>query len=396
MRADSVLNRPKQPVGAVPAGGDGQARRLRVAVVTESFLPSSNGVTTGACRTLEHLARRGHDAIVICPGPAPETFASAPVIGVPSFSYRRFPIGMPSTKVIRTLAGFAPDVVHLAAPFVLGAAGVTAAGQLSLPSVAVFSSELSGFARHGQDGEFTSGAWRWIRRIHAQADVTLAPSTPACERLTAHGVPRVVLWQRGTDGDRFTPRRRTTAGVDALRARLSADGQVLVGHLGGLTTRGQVERLAALTGLPGVQVVADGPDEMLRGTGILPLGRLDGEQLADAHAALDLFVQPGESAEDPGPGLLAAMSSGVPVVVPAGGRAAALVAPGLNGLLFGADDVAGLRIAVTGLAADDEQRRWMGIAARVGLERRTWERLGDELIGHYRTAIARRPPAMIA
>jgi phosphatidylinositol alpha 1,6-mannosyltransferase len=390
MRSESTVSRG----GSVTGSGPGERRRLRVAVVTESFLPSSNPVTTQVCRVLEHLARRGHDAVVICPGPAPESFAGARVIGVPAFSYRRFPVGLPSSKVMRTLAGFGPDVVHLAAPFVLGATGVTAAGQLGLPSVAVFSGELSGLARRGgADGDFSVAAWRWIRRVHQQADLTLAPDDGALGRLQAHGVPRLALWERGVDGDLFTPRRRGTAAVGALRARLAPRGEALVGHLGRLTTRAQVERLAALGALPGVKVVI-GDSAVGAPESVATLGALTGTDLADAHAALDLYVQPDEFA--PPTDLQPAMSSGVPVLAPGTGRSGALIAPGLNGLLYGVHDVAGLRAAVAGLVADPEQRRWMGGAARVGTERRTWEHLGDELIGHYRAALAARRPALIA
>lgn len=371
-------------------GMPGTQRRLRVAVVTESFLPSANPVTSGVCRVLEHLARRGHDAVVVCPGPAPESFAGARVIGVPSFSYRQFPVGLPSSRVMRTLAAFAPDVVHLASPFVLGATGLTAAQQLGLPTVATFSGELSGLARR-RGPDFAPGAWRWIRRIHQQADLTLAPDLETLERLQAHGVPRLALWERGVDGDLFTPRRRGSAAVEALRARLAPDGEALVGHLGRLTTRAQVERLAALEALPGVRVVIG---ESAVGAPVATLGALSGEALADAHAALDIYVQPDEFA--PATDLQRAMSSGVPVLAPATGRSGALVAPGLNGLLYGVHDVAGLRSAVADLVADSEQRRWMGSAARVGLERRTWEQLGDELVSHYRAAVAGRRPAMIA
>ena len=369
-------------------------RRLRVAVVAESFLPTGNGVTTSVCRTLEHLSRRGHDAVVICPGPAPESFAGARVIGVPSFSYRQFPVGLPSSKVMRTLASFAPDVVHVASPFILGAAGLTAAGQLGVPTVAVFQTDVAGFARRHHAGLLHGAAWRWIRRIHEQADLTLAPSSSAMAELRGHAVPRLALWQRGVDGERFTPRRRNTPAVEQLRARLAPNGEVLVGYVGRLAAEKRVERLAALAGMPGVRLVVIGDGQQRRSLerklgGAAFLGWLDGDELADAYAALDIFVHTGTE-ETFGQTLQEAMASGVPVVAPAAGGPLDQVAPGLNGLLYPGEDNAAMRTAVASLVADRDQRRWMGTAARVGVERSTWEQLGDELIGHYRSVLGQR------
>jgi phosphatidylinositol alpha 1,6-mannosyltransferase len=378
---------------------NGSPKRLRVAVVTESFLPTGNGVTTSVCRTLEHLNRRGHDAVVICPGPAPDSFAGAPVSTVPSISYRQFPVGLPSSKVMRTLASFAPDIVHLASPFVLGAAGVTAAGQLGVPTVAVFQTDVAGFARRHRAGLLHGAAWRWIRRIHEQADLTLAPSSSALAELRDRAVPRLALWQRGVDGERFTPRRRNTPAVTALRARLAPNGEVLVGYVGRLAAEKRVERLAALAGMPGVRlvVVGSGPqhrslEKALAPAGAAFLGWLDGDDLADAFAALDVFVHTGTN-DTFGQTLQEAMASGVPVVAPAAGGPLDLVAPGLNGLLYPGEDDAALRRAVAALVTDPEQRRWMGTAARVGVERSTWDQLGDQLIGHYRTVLGQRSVA---
>jgi phosphatidylinositol alpha 1,6-mannosyltransferase len=378
---------------------NGSPKRLRVAVVTESFLPTGNGVTTTVCRTLEHLNRRGHDTVVICPGPAPESFAGARVIGVPSISYRGFPVGLPSSKVIRTLASFAPDIVHLASPFVLGSAGVTAAGQLGLPTVAVFQTDVAGFARRHHAAVLQNATWRWIRRIHEQADLTLAPSSSTLEELRGHAVPRLALWQRGVDGERFTPHRRSSPAVAALRARLAPNGEVLVGYVGRLSAEKRVERLAAAAGVPGVRlvVVGDGPQasalaRTLRPSGAAFLGWLDGDELADAYAALDVFVHTGT--EDTfGQTLQEAMASGVPVVAPARGGPVDLVAPGLNGLLYPPEDDAELRAALATLAGDADQRRWMGTAARLGVERRTWQLLGDQLIEHYRSVLRQRSAA---
>jgi phosphatidylinositol alpha 1,6-mannosyltransferase len=320
------------------------------------------------------------------------------VITVPSVTYRQFPIGLPSSRVMRTIAAFAPDVVHLASPFVVGARGVTAASQLGVPSVAVFQTDVAGFAaRHGA-GFLAGPAWRWIRRLHEQADLTLVPSAAALTDLGAHAVPRLALWQRGVDGQRFSPARRDTPSVQQLRQRLAPGGEALVGYIGRLAPEKRVERLARLAGIPGIRVVVggDGPgrrsaQRALRHLDPEFLGWLDGDELADAYAALDVFVHTGTD-ETFGQTIQEAMASGVPVVAPGRGGPLDLVTPGVNGLLYGCDDDDGMRRAVAGLCADDAQRAFMGAAARTSVEQRTWEALGDELLAHYHSVIGTRVP----
>ena len=60
-----------------------------------------------------------------------------------------------------------------------------------------------------------------------------------------------------------------------------------------------------------------------------------------------------------------------------------LVRHGENGYLYPPDDVDQLRGAVRRLVADAPLRERLGAAARLSVEGRSWDVLGDQLIGHY-------------
>ncbi len=355
---------------------------MRVAIVTESFLPRVNGVTNSVLRVLEHLSAHGHQALVVAPGAGADDHRGTPVVRVPAVDLPRvssLPVGVPTRRVLTALADFGPDVVHLASPFVMGARGVWAARRLGIPTVAVYQTDIAGFAGHYGLGLTARAAWRWTRRLHAQADRTLAPSTWAVEALQEHGVPRVHRWGRGVDVELFHPSRRDAA----LRASLAPGGELLVGYVGRLSPEKRVDRLAALADLPGVRlvVVGEGPEEaQLRRDlpGAAFLGFKSGTDLAAAYASLDVFVHTGPH-ETFCQAVQEALASGVPVVAPDAGGPRDLVRPD-TGYLF-ADDVQ-LRRAVVELG-DPLRRRRFGQAARRWVRGRTWSAVCDELLGHY-------------
>ncbi|WP_416351744.1 glycosyltransferase, partial [Streptomyces rochei] len=84
------------------------------------------------------------------------------------------------------IAGHRADIVHLASPFVLGVRGMAAAARLGVPAVAVYQTDLAGYARTYM-GAGEAAAWRRIRSVHGAADLTLAPSSAALRDLEAHG-----------------------------------------------------------------------------------------------------------------------------------------------------------------------------------------------------------------
>ena len=231
----------------------------RVAIVSESFLPTLNGVTTSVVKLMEHLADRGDEAILIVPAAgSPRSYAGFRVHEVPALAYRQFPVGLPNSQISGLLARFRPDVVHVASPFLLGAQSIAAANRLGVPSVAIYQTDVSGYARRNRLAVASNFAWRIVRWIHEGADLTLAPSSTAIAALEDAGVPRLERWGRGVDTDRYHPGHRYTARAQELRAELAPNGEVILGYVGRIAPEKSIERLAELAGIPGIRIVIVG------------------------------------------------------------------------------------------------------------------------------------------
>ena len=363
---------------------------MRVAIVAESFLPNVNGVSNSVLRVLEHLHRTGHEALVIAPDnprreqPAERVYNGTRVHRVPSRMFpavTSLPLGVPRPELVRVLRGFDPHVVHLASPALLGYGGLLAARRLGVPTVAVYQTDIAGFAESYGLRLAAPAAWAWIRHLHARADRTLAPSTAAIKNLHANGVPRVHHWARGVDSTGFAPSARS----EVVRAQWSPEGRPIVGFVGRLAPEKHVERLAVLAQRGDLQVVivGDGIDR-LKLQGLMPsavfTGALYGQELATAFASMDVFVHTGEH-ETFCQTIQEALASGVPVVAPDAGGPRDLVAPFRTGVLLPVEGFeSGLLRSVDHLLA---QRPRYSANARRSVIDRSWPRICDQLLEHY-------------
>ncbi len=361
---------------------------MRIAVASESFLPRINGVTNSVARVLEHVERTGETAIVYAPGvEAGSSYAGVEVIGlpwVPMPGYREVCISTAGTRTfVNHFREFRPDVIHLASPFVIGPPVIRAARSLGIPVVAVFQTDMAGFASQYGLSALQDMAWNRLRRIHDGADVTLVPSSATYAMLEAQGFSRLALWPRGVDVDRFNPLHRS----EQLRQRLGAPDKVVVGYMGRLAHEKEVSQLAVFNDDPRIQVVivGDGPARsslQVQLPRAVFTGLLTGHELAQTVASLDVAVHTGRH-ETFCQSVQEAMASGVPVVAPASGGPLDLVQPSRTGWLYRPGDADDLRQWVTDLVGDGYKRTAMGQAARDAVEHRTWSHIGDLLFSHY-------------
>jgi phosphatidylinositol alpha 1,6-mannosyltransferase len=364
---------------------------MKIAIVTEAFLPQVNGVTNSVLRLLEYSKSQGHEVLIIAPESegAPTQYLGYKIKHVPSLSMKKLiPVGVPSKFLEPLLEGFAPDVIHLASPIFLGHYVTKIAKRLQIPTVSIYQTDIAGFARHYGLTIAHSTLWRWISRIHQNSDLTLAPSEWSCRELTNNGVGNVRLWKRGVNLENFQPSRRDAS----LRAELSDNGsKTIIGYVGRLANEKRIDDLAILDSQSDIQlvIVGVGPAEA-KFRKSLPNARFVGYQsgleLARYVASFDLFVHTGKH-ETFCQSIQEALASGVPVIGPNSGGPVDLISHGVTGLLIDTANPFELLAAVDTLRSNPEFQQ-MRFAAREAVKHRTWDYINSQLMDHYLDAIA--------
>jgi len=363
--------------------------KLKVAVVTESFLPQLNGVSNSVVRILETLKEQGHDAILIAPSAPSDTHLGFPVIRTSRFLFRGFPVALPLLNLTSILRSFNPDLVHVASPAILGRQALAVSRRLGIPTVAVYQTDLIGYSKKYGLGLLEGFGRAMVRRMHRMATLNLAPTQKSLDELAALGVPRLQVWGRGVDLDNFSPKRRKSVEVKALRSKLAPGGETIIGYVGRVAPEKQVDRLVELLPLKNATfvVVGDGPErealsQQFAGHNVNFVGPKTGEDLFNHYAAFDVFVHFGER-ETFGQTIQEALASGVPIVAPDRGGPSVLIDHGGTGLLVDPDSHNAYFEPVRRLHENVKLRDKMAKAASASMKNRTWSANNQKLLDFY-------------
>jgi glycosyltransferase involved in cell wall biosynthesis/putative flippase GtrA len=365
---------------------------VRIAFVTETWLPSTDGVVTRMTSTIRELRRSGHDVLIIAPEGGEDGYLGATVRGVPTFALRRVyggkRWGFPLPRIGGYLREFQPDIVHVVNPMMMGIVAVIAARLARLPLVASYHTDVARYASYYKLGFLRPVIWWLLRRLHGQAEVNLATSGATCAELREHRIPRVALWRRGVDLELFRPRGGP---VPVPREPLFRTDPVTALYVGRIAAEKGLDRLAPLTLADNTRLllVGDGPQraeltELFPSHSTSFLGILHGDDLADQYANADVFVFP-STTDTLGLVLLEALASGLPIVAADSPASRELLAESPAARLFPPQESEKLPALVHELACDPAAKR----LARAEAEQWSWPAATSELLEHYRTAFAR-------
>ena len=193
--------------------------------------------------------------------------------------------------------------------------------------------------------------------------------------------------------DSYHPNRKSQDAAAANRATWAPNGETLVGFVGRLAPEKQVIRMRELFDLKNTRfvVIGDGPERKrleteFEGHPVTFAGKLVGEELANAYAALDVFVHFGTE-ETFGQTIQEAQATGLPVVAPAAGGPKFLINSGVDGFLVDVEADNDFVSPVANLVKDAALRAVIGEGARRAVLAKSWAENNAKLIKHYREAM---------
>jgi len=368
---------------------------LKIAIVTESFLPKIDGIVTMLTNTVECLRRNGDEVMIFAPSGGPSELFGAEVVAMPSVAfplYKELRLALPRTSMRQKLEEFQPDVLHAFEPVLLGVGGIYYSAELRIPLVISYHTNLPAYLRYYQLGFIEELTWALMRLRHGCANLNLCTSTAMMEELEGHGIDHLALWERAVDSGLFRPEMSSAE----MRLRLSGENPEwpLLLYVGRLSAEKDIVRLKELFSVvPGMRlaIVGDGPlrselERKFTGTATVFAGYMRGDELASAYASADLFVLPSRT-ETLGLVLLEAMAAGCPVVACRAGGVPDAIEDDVTGFLFDPGQDGSLAATVQQAWKSKSRLEEIRRTARQDVERHSWARATSQLRQLYCEAI---------
>lgn len=368
---------------------------LRVAIFTGNYNYVRDGANQALNRLADYLLRSGAKVRIYSPtvkNPAFEPkgeLVHIPYLPIPGRSEYKFGIAIPP-RARRDLRAFAPNILHVASPEILGHRAVTLAHKWDLPVVASVHTRFETYPRYYGLAFLEPVVLAILRRFYRRCDAIFAPSDSMAQLLRDQRMNYDVgIWTRGIDREIFNPGRRD---MEWRRSLGIEDDVPTIGFVGRVVMEkgldvfsDTIDRLARRQVRHKVLVIGEGPAREWfekRLPDACFAGFQAGPDLGRAVASMDILFNPSVT-ETFGNVTLEAMAAGLPVVAARATGSESLVTDGVTGRLIRPGACDQFCEALAHYCSDSEARIAAGRAGCEISKRFGWDEVNQELIDAY-------------
>ncbi|KAI9009178.1 hypothetical protein DFJ74DRAFT_772775 [Hyaloraphidium curvatum] len=309
------------------AEGEGRGRGKRILFVTDTYLPSVNGVVTTIRNLIIHAQKLGHEVHII----EPSQFTT---VGFPAYPEVR--LALTPWLVGLRIIDVSPDAIHIFTEGPLGGAARIFCCKREIPFTTSYHTRFPEYLDEliGLPAAVCYPFLSWFHRPTRGCLVPTAGVKRDLEQRLGDGIA-LVPWTRGVDAELFCPAMREAAAEAGVYAGLRRPVILCVSRI---SREKNVEEFCALDDSLGTKVlVGEGPQraylEKKYGKRVIFTGLKLGRELAMHFAGADVLVFTSKS-DTFGNVMIEAMACGTPVAAHYVTGPKDVIDPGVTGYML--------------------------------------------------------------
>jgi len=372
---------------------------MRIAVFTDSFLPSMNGIVNSIVNSSRRLVKRGHKIVIFTSRikESKEVFLHKNIRieylkPLNLIDYPDFKVAMPHPRIIKKLIKFRPHIMHSHLPSLLGWEAVICSKIFDIPLMGNFHGIPSDFIEHfclpkkiNRSDIMKKLSWKYVQAYYNRCDIIITPSIAMKKEMIAHGIKKPIkILSNGVDLKKFYPKK------------IKKNGKTIL-HVGRISYEKNIDVLIkafkiALKKHPNSKllIAGKGPDiEKLKkeagnylNRSIRFLGPVPHEKLVEVYSRADIFAT-ASTIESEGLVILEAMACSLPIIGVDALAIPYVVKHGKNGFIATPGNAEDIAKYILKLIENSSLRRKMGAESLKMIKKYSLDTVINELEEAY-------------
>lgn len=365
---------------------------LKIALYAGMYIENKDGATKTLYHLTDSILKQKHTLSIWAFAVTPQHKRGLrlhKLWSIPFPFYRDYSVAFPWPRLKEDLAAFDPDIIHVAAPDLVGIYLVRYARRKKIPLVISYHTDFPSYLESYHIECLKKTLWKYFQWFYNQAAMVFVPTRQVESLLAKKCIRHTKIWSRGIDLNKFNPGFRSRE----LRQSWGAKDKIVILYSGRFVWYKDLDVFIRIYR----RFKKEGPHQVLfvlLGSGpieadlkkampdaVFP-GYLTGENLSIAYASADIFLFP-STTETFGNVIQESLCSGVPAVVSDIGGCQEIVNYSQGGLVARSKDPDSFYRCCCRLIEDRDLYQTLRINGLTHFQDRSWDKINDRVISEY-------------